>query len=112
MVERSETEERSVRGDPTSAPCGYANATNVTASGYDVTIQFMRDYPSFESIAASREVVAILSLSHGQAWTMAHLILKVLEAVVNESGPFAVPKDVLERAGLTDDFAAFLEGVH
>lgn len=87
----------------------YANSTRVAASGYDLTLRFVLQRPQGDGGTNSSRIVADVHLAHGQAWAMAHLVLKALETVVKtEKSAFLVPNDVLERLELTDEFSNFV----
>lgn len=93
---------------PSDIPDIYVNATQVTVGVYDVTLQLSQELPKVggdgEVRTIERRPAARIRMSHAQAWTAAHITLRLLSSLVREHGCFLVTSDVLERLHLRDEY--------
>jgi hypothetical protein len=105
MTDANQHEPKLAQSQP-QHPAMYSNAVTVAVSGYDVMLRLMLDAPS-DGPDRQMQYLTDVRLSHGNAWTMAHLILRGLRAMVDAQGPFTVPHDTLERLELTEEFERF-----
>lgn len=92
-----------------TVPDVYCNGVLTSVSGYDVLLVLQRHTPDAPEGGLIHETVAQVRLSHGLAWVTAHLILTGLTKLAKKEGLFCVPKDVLERLDLTEEYGRFVE---
>ena len=102
--EKVDTEElKSVLVEGLKVPDLYTDATVVSVGAYDVTLSLSHETPVSAGEVA-RVPAGFLRMSHSHAWVVAHLLLQNLSRLVKANGMFMVPKDVLERLALTDEY--------
>jgi hypothetical protein len=91
----------------------YVNATQILVGSYDVTLRLSRQtpQPAEEDVQERGEdrVAGWVRMSHAQAWTAAHLVLRLLSDLVRDHGCFLVTKDLLERLDLRDEYQRLQE---
>jgi hypothetical protein len=91
-----------------AVPDTYANATAIYISQYETLLRFSQEAPDLEGRSVHR-LVSQVRLPHGQAWVVAHLLIRQLEEFARQGGRFNVPPDLLDRLDLRAKYDELIE---
>jgi len=94
---------------PPAIPDIYVNTTAIYVGAYDVTLRLCQEAPDLVEEGTERRVVAQIRMAHAQAWTAAHITLRLLDNLVKTHGPFLVTGDLLDRLNLSDEYRRLQE---